>query len=233
MKKYVLIVYLFAGSISLFSQNIPKEQLDSLFNDFIKYKKAGITDISVNKNEPVKCGFVLVHSIKTQFNSFSYEQQQILKPLIIQPVMQTSEVSPSGFFRIHYDTTGINKPNYEKNSDTSLHLSDHVLFTMYLDSVAIAADSAYNFEVNYLGYPAPPPDDTAGGDNKYGIYLLYLGGSYYGWTQFDGNLSYMVVNNNFTPIFPTRGINAVRVTIAHEFHHGIQIGNYILRLADA
>ena len=234
MKKYVLIIYFFVGSVSLFSQSLSKVQLDSLFNDFIKYKNAGITNISAVKQEPVKCGFVIAHSIKTHFNSFSYEQQQILKPLIIQPVMQTSIVSPSGFFRIHYDTTGINKPNYEKDSDTSLHLSDQVLFTMYLDSVAIAADSAYNFEVNYLGYPPPPPDDTAGGDNKYDIYLLNLGGSYYGETQFDGNGGpcYMMVNSNFTG-FPTLGIYAVRVTIAHEFHHGIQIGNYIYRDADA
>ena len=231
MIKYVLIIYFFVGSASLYSQSLSKVQLDSLFNDFIKYKKAGITDISITKHEPVKCGFVLVHSINTHFNSFSYEQQQILKPLIIRPVMQTSLVSHSGFFRIHYDTTEINKPNYEKDSDTSLHLSDQVLFTMYLDSVAIAADSAYYFEVNYLGYPAPPPDDTAGGDNKYDIYLLNLGGSYYGDTQFDGNLSYMEVNNNFTG-FPTLGIFAVRVTVAHEFHHSIQVGNYIYRDSD-
>jgi hypothetical protein len=233
MIKYVLIIYFFVGSVSLYSQSLSKVQLDSLFNDFIKYKNAGITNISAVKQEPVKCGFVLVHSIKTHFNSFSYEQQQILKPLIIQPVMQTSIVSRSGFFRIHYDTTGNNTPAYYTSNDL-LHYSQKVLIQMYMDSVAIAADSAYNFEVNYLGYPAPPPDDTAGGDNKYDIYLRNLG-VFYGRTQFDGNggTSYMEVNNNFTPDFPTRGINAVRVTIAHEFHHGIQVGNYIYRDSDA
>lgn len=231
MKKYVLIIYLFAGSISLFSQSISKVQLDNLFNDFIKYKNSGITAGSVIKQEPVKCGFVLVHSIKTYFNSFSYEQQQILKPLIIQPVMQTSVVSPSGFFRIHYDTTGNNTPVYYTSNDL-LHYSQKVLIQMYMDSVAIAADSAYNFEINYLGYPPPPSDDTAGGDNKYDIYLISLG--WYGETDFDGDKgpSYMMVNSNFTG-YPTLGIYAVRVTIAHEFHHGIQIGNYIYRDSDA
>ena len=233
MIKYVLIIYFFAGSISLFSQNISKEQRDKLFNDFVKYKNAGITNSSVIKQKPVKCGFVLMNSIRTHFNSFTYEQQQLLKPLLIRPILQTSLVSPSGFFRIHYDTTGINKPNYEKDSDTSLHLSDQVLFTMYLDSVAIAADSAYNFEVNYLGYPPPPPDGSAGGDSLYDIYLENLS-DYYGDTQFDSSKgpSYMEVNSNFTG-FPTLGIYAVRVTIAHEFHHGIQVGNYIYRDSDA
>jgi hypothetical protein len=231
MIKYVLIIYLFAGSISLFSQSISKVQLDNLFNDFIKYKNSGITAGSVIKQEPVKCGFVLVHSIKTHFNSFSYEQQQILKPLIIQPVMQTSVVSPSGFFRIHYDTTGNNTPVYYTSNDL-LHYSQKVLIQMYMDSVAIAADSAYNFEINYLGYPPPSSDDTAGGDNKYDIYLINLG--WYGETDFDGDKgpSYMMVNSNFTR-YPTLGIYAVRVTIAHEFHHGIQIGNYIYRDSDA
>jgi hypothetical protein len=200
-----------------------KEQLDKLFNDFIKLKNIGLTEGSTNKQEPVKCGFVLSNSVRSHLNEFSYQQQQILKPLLTRPILQTSIVSPSGFFRIHYDTSGTNTPNYGPNN----------LFNAYLDSVALAADSAYKFEINYLGYPPPPTDDTAGGDNKYDIYLENLG-QYYGDTQFEGNSgpSYMEVNNNFTG-FPTIGIYAVRVTVAHEFHHGIQVGNYIYRDADA
>jgi hypothetical protein len=232
MIKYFLIIYFFAGSVNLFSQNFSKEQLDKLFNDFIKYKNIGITDISVTNHEPVKCGFVLVNSVKTHFNDFTYEQQQVLKPLLTRPALQTSIVSPSGFFRIHYDTTGYNTPAYYTAADT-LQYSRQALFQMYMDSVAIAADSAYNFEINYLGYPPPPPDDTLGGDSKYDIYLLNLF-NYYGETDFDGDKgpSYMEVNSNFTG-FPTLGIFAVRVTIAHEFHHGIQVGNYIYRYSDA
>src|ERR1035437_7469954 len=232
MKKYTLILLFLSGSISLFSQNIPKEQLDKLFSDFMKYKNTGITDNSVIKQEPVKCGFVLINSVRVHFNSFTYEQQQLLKPLLTRPVLQASIVSPSGFFRIHYDTIGINTPVYYTAADT-LHYSKQALLQLYLDSTAITADSAYNFEINNLGYPPPPSDDTAGGDNKYDIYLWNLG-SYYGDTQFDGNKgpSYMEVNSNFTG-FPTLGIYAVRVTIAHEFHHGIQVGNYIYRDTDA
>jgi hypothetical protein len=231
MIKYVLTLFFFAGSISLFSQNISKEQLDKLFNDFIKYKNAGITNISAVKQEPVKCGFVLANSVRMHFNNFTYEQQQLLKPLLTRPNLQTSLVSPSGFFRIHYDTSGNNTPAYYTDADL-LHYSKQALLQMYLDSTAIAADSAYNFEINYLGYPPPPSDDTAGGDNKYDIYLISLG--WYGETDFDGDKgpSYMMVNSNFTG-YPTLGIYAVRVTIAHEFHHGIQIGNYIYRDSDA
>lgn len=233
MIKYVVIMLFFMETISLFPQTMQKEQLDKLFNDFIKYKNNNITKTSDIKLEPVKCGVTFIYSVRHHFNEFNNDQQQILKPLLTRPVLQTSLVSPSGFFRIHYDTTGINTPNYAKVSDTSLHLSDQVLFNMYLDSVAIAADSAYNFEINYLHYPPPPPDDSAGGDNKYDIYIEDLV-NYYGDTQFDSSKgpSYMELNNNFTG-FPTTGIYAVRVTVAHEFHHGIQVGNYIYRDADA
>jgi hypothetical protein len=139
--------------------------------------------------------------------------------------MQTSLVSPSGYYRIHYDTTGINRPNY--GNDT--------LFYTHLNEVAAAADSAYNFEINYLGYPVPPSDNGAGGDDKYDIYLEYLG-DYYGDTQFDfvsgdKGPTYTEVNSDFTG-FPTTGLDAVRVTIAHEFHHAIQIGDYIFREED-
>jgi hypothetical protein len=231
MKKYILILCFFAGTISLFSQISHKEELDKLYNDFIKNRNISNAAISQIEQKPVKCGFVNVNSVKEHFNEFSYEQQQILKPLITRPVLQTSIVSPSGFFRIHYDTSGVNAPVYYTNNDL-LHYSQQVLLKMYMDSVAIAADSAYNFEINYLTYPAPPSDDTAGGDTKYDIYLWGLG-NFYGDTQFEGTFgpSYMEVNNNFNG-FPTPGIYAVRVTVAHEFHHGIQVGNYIYRLED-
>jgi hypothetical protein len=230
MIKNLLFFVLFAGCINLFSQTLSKEQLNKLYSELIESKNVA-SGINYKKDQkPVKCGFVLANSVKAHFNEFTNYQQQILKPLLTRPYLQTSIVSPSGFFRIHYDTSGINRPNYSKVTDT---LPAQILFTMYLDSVALAADSAYNFEINKLAYPPPPPDDTAGGDSKYDIYLEKFSG-YYGDTQFDGNKgpSYMEVNSDFTG-FPTEGIDAVRVTVAHEFHHGIQVGNYIYRDSDA
>jgi hypothetical protein len=231
--KYTLMLWLITGSISLFSQNIQKEQLDSLYNNFIKFKNARLSETSEIKQEPVKCGVTLIYSVRNHFNEFDYDRQNILKPLLTRPDLQASIVSPSGFFRIHYDTTGTNVPIYYTAEDL-LHYSKQQLLQMYIDSTALAADSAYNFEVNFLGFPPPPSDSGAGGDNKYDIYLENLAG-FYGDTQFDGNFgpSYMEVNSNFTSSFPTRGIYAVRVTIAHEFHHGIQVGNYIYRDSDA
>jgi hypothetical protein len=93
-----------------------------------------------------------------------------------------------------------------------------------------AIDSTYSFEINFLGYPAPPSDGTEGGDDKYDIYIQNLSGLY-GYTQFEAKVtdsrwtSFMVIDNDFVGYYST-GINGAKVTVAHEFHHGIQGGNY-------
>src|SRR3972149_3832937 len=103
-----------------------------------------------------------------------------------------------------------------------------------LSMAAMSIDSAYNFEVDYLGYPAPPSDNGMGGDNLYDIYIINLGGGLYGYTESEDDLggqkytSFMVVDNDYAGYYST-GINGARVTLAHEFHHSIQMGNYILR----
>src|SRR3972149_7700908 len=106
-----------------------------------------------------------------------------------------------------------------------------------LSMAAMSIDSAYNFEVNYLGYPAPPSDNGMGGDNLYDIYIVNLGGGLYGYTESEDDLggqkytSFIVVDNDYAGYYST-GIKGARVTLAHEFHHSIQMGNYILRFDD-
>ena len=77
---------------------------------------------------------------------------------------------------------------------------------------------------------APPSDGAEGGDDKYDIYVQNLAGLY-GYTQFETKVtesrwtSFMVIDNDYVGYYST-GINGARVTVAHEFHHGIQGGNY-------
>ena len=93
-----------------------------------------------------------------------------------------------------------------------------------------ALDSVYKFEITHLGYPLPPPDGIIGGDDKYDIYVMNIGD--YGYTQPENNVgasnwtTYMVIDNDFGSQFYTHGIDAARVTVAHEFHHAVQMGNY-------
>ena len=195
-------------------------------------KSAGLT---VNENEVVqlsdedrKCGFGLISSIVINLDHFNYEQQVILKTLLQRPSLQSSIVSGSGVFRIHFDTTGSNSPKY-------LPLLSPLENAI---KVSEAIDSAYNFEVNYLGFLPPPKDAGNGGDDLYDIYIIYTGN--YGVTtpedvingQNQTYTSYIFIDPAFGSGFYTHGIAAMQITVAHELHHAIQMGNYILRLPE-
>lgn len=221
IKKFALsfIIFFYSGS---FAQELTQQKLDSLFNLFVyvrsenKIQSEKPTHFS---QQPEKCGYGLVNTIALNIDKFLPEQQSILKVLLQRPILQKSIITPKGYFRIHYDETGINAPKYS------------------LTELAMALDSAYNFEVNFLGYPPPPVDNVNGGDSKYDIYIIDLGGSYYGYTQFEDELgggkytSFTVIDNDYQGYFTT-GIDGARVTVAHEFHHAIQAGNYIYRESD-
>jgi len=203
------------------AQQFTSAQLDSLLNRIINLhnpvdNQSPLFD-SLSYSE-IKCGFGLVNSIKENLKEFSEEQQRTLKMLLDRPIKSNSLITPGGFFLIHYNASGADAPSYDVNE------------------LAAALDSSYNFEVNYLGFPPPPSDNNAGGDNLYDVYISDI--SAYGFTSFEftGNQntgpSFITIDNDFGSGFFTHGIDAARVTAAHEFHHSIQAGNYIFRESD-
>lgn len=225
--KYVALGLILALSISYhsFSQNLNQFQLDSLYNKFIQLRAPELLpqpDLPADLTlEDRKCGFEIVNSIKSNIDLFSQEQQNVLKTFFTRPVLQTSVVSPSGFFRIHYDVTGSNRPSYVSVWTVDQNVAE----------VAKALDSVYRFEVGYLGFLAPPSDGTGGGDDKYDVYIQNQGGGVYGYTEWENKVgsvnwtSFMVIDNDYAGYYST-GLNGMRATAAHEFHHGIQLGNY-------
>jgi hypothetical protein len=217
MKKLFILLLLIPLIIS-HAQN-----LDSLYNAFLRVKEiyqnvkpriTGETDL------PIKCGFGIVNQVKLNYDKFSPLQKNVVSSLLQRPTTDTSFVSPRGWFRIHYNKTGNDTPGYD------------------IKEAAIAADSSYNYEVNILGYLPPPQDNGAGGDNKYDIYIVNENGGAYGGTTPEQLItdstwtSFMDIDNDFGSNYNTHGINAARVTIAHELHHAIQMGKYIFRSND-
>ena len=214
----IITAFLILVSVSqMHSQEFSKNELDSLYNLFTFIRGVNQSDKmqqQLDENPEIrKCGLGLVTAIKQNLKSFSIEQQNILFNLLERPQTQTSIVSSNGFFRVHYDLTGNNALGYDLN--------------LLLEAI----DSVYSFEINYLGYPVPPSDGSSGGDDKYDIYVINLGNTY-GQTWYENSVgvtnwtSYVEIDNDFGIGFYTHGIDAARVTIAHEFHHAIQMGNY-------
>ncbi len=217
MKKLFFLINLFVVSTIVHSQN-----LDSLFNEYLRIKGVIVGDRKVVNsyfNNDVKCGFGVVNLVRENFERFTLKQKIILSQLVTRPKTDTSVITSSGKFRIHFNKTGLHSPKYD------------------LREFVLAVDSAYNFEVNILNYPPPPNDFGEGGDEKYDIYIQNLSGGLYGYTESETEIgnriytSYIVIDNDFSDTY-TKGINGAKVSIAHELHHAIQIGNYILRNED-
>ena len=148
-------------------------------------------------------------------------------PFFALPVGITDSIfSPSHLFLIHFDAVSAN--------------TDSITAPAFAQRAAEEADSAYEFEVNDLGYT--PPAFTTNG--HYDIYLVPLHSSIqyeaYGLTApLDGGAlppspsgnertrSYCMIDNAFeSNIYATKGYDAERITIFHEFFHLIQFSEY-------
>ena len=183
---------------------------------------------------PIKCGLPVYSAAVHQRSQLTGALKVALNELDVRPQMQTSVVS--GGFRIHFDTTGANTPALLN----ALHQRIAGTARAFVDSaIAVMAD-VYAVEIGELGFAAPPADGVQGGGNEYDIYIMELG-NLYGQTLVDdftqdGSISttFIEVDNDFIFVSPSenKGIPGLEVTLAHEFHHAIQIGSYGFWTAD-
>ncbi len=184
---------------------------------------------------PIKCGLPLIAYARQHRTDGGPGLLSALKVLDLRPALQTSLLA--GRFRIHFDTTGINTPAMLNSSHTDT-LSN--TWREYVDSVASAAAWVYHVEVESLAYDPPPPDGMNGGGPEYDLYIMNLGAAgfpgTYGFTSPDTDVvvdggrasTFIVMDNTFRFLSnaANRGVPALDVTVAHEFHHAIQIGSY-------
>jgi hypothetical protein len=138
--------------------------------------------------------------------------------------------SPGGHFKIHYTTDPTNR--HVVNTDYGDQNSNGI--TDYVEIVARIADSVWLKEIDQLGFH-PPVDDGEfewGGDSRQDIYLKDLDPRYYGITWTDGQVvgngqqatTFMELRNHYEilPEYDDHPLDALRVTIAHEFFHSVQ-----------
>ena len=188
--------------------------------------------------KPPKCGTATMALILSQWDQMSPQKREEFLRIIQRPDLQTSRLSPSGRFRIHYDTTGTNEPAL---LSAGLRIPDS--HEAYVDSLASIFDYCWTFEVDTLGFDPPPPDGTDGGGAEYDVYVWEYFGGTFGETFYDQSqplntglpqrfTSFIRIENDFQG-YRTAGMDGLRVTAAHEFHHAIQLGAYGLwSLAD-
>lgn len=216
----ILSTLLYSNLIDSITIAQTDKSLNALYERFIDIKSGeGNHPNKIKLSD--KCGLDIINQIKINFDNFSSEQKLRIQSLLARPVLQTSAVSPSGYFRIHYDATGSNKPAYISGWSAEQNVAE----------VANVLDSVYRFEIDFLGYLPPPADNGSGGDNKYDVYIVNQGGGIYGYTEWENKVgtvnwtSFIVVDNDYVGFY-SQGMQGLKVTAAHEFHHSIQLGNY-------
>ncbi|MDZ7413131.1 MAG: hypothetical protein ONB15_06300 [candidate division KSB1 bacterium] len=164
--------------------------------------------------KPGKCGTMTMWEVKSRWHELNTVQQQTLAPYVSRPTLPQSLVSPTGHFKIHYTTS----PGADQTTEEFAH------------EAAVAFDKAWQVEVDELGYPPPPPDFGIDGP-EYDVYIQNI--SDYGWTypelpvvqtEESDWTTYIVVDNDYSRGFYTKGLDGLRVTAAHEFFHAIHFG---------
>lgn len=180
------------------------------------------------ESQPLKCGTTLMLQAKENFDKLSKASQELIQSYFLRPSLPYSYVSESGLFRIHYTLEGLNA--------VDLSDSDNNNMPDFVEEAARALDYSYRLIVDTLGYKAPPTDFEYDGP-EYDFY--FLNSMSYGETILENEIthspstysSFIRSNNQFGADFYTHGLDAVRVTCAHEFFHMVQLG-YAVRSSD-
>lgn len=199
-----------------------QDKIDSLYREaqriFFPLSVPGKVLDSESLHEKNKCSLGLISEINSNRIALKERYGSQVLSVLERPVMQKSLVTPEGLVRVHFDTTGVNAVQYD--------------IQQFLRFV----DISYKKEVEEFGFPDPVKDLGNGGDELLDVYILDLGNTY-GFTVPDGTINpakktvytFIKIHNDFTNFF-TKGLEAARVTIAHELHHTIQMSNYTYKL---
>lgn len=183
---------------------------------------------------PAKCGFTA--ALAAREGRLSAEPGgRNASSILSRPVLQRSVLvqTAGGPVRLHYDTSTVNTPALLDASRNRIPGTAHA----FAESAAAAIRRTVEIEVVGLGYPMPPGDGVLGGGPEFDFYVEELG-DLYGETVPETGLppapvapryiSFTRLDNDFIFVSTDsiKGIPALQVTVAHEFHHAIQIGNY-------
>ncbi|MFC1543267.1 T9SS type A sorting domain-containing protein [Candidatus Neomarinimicrobiota bacterium] len=173
-------------------------------------------DGQIHERQPIKCGW----------GSHPELLRARIPTLLGRPERQAQYITPSRTFAVHYDTSGVHAPDMTSTQVDGV--PDWVV------EVATALDSARSLLL-VLGFDTAPADN----DSIYDVYLVnydYEPEQYFGQTMPEIDLgeygwtSYMKIDNDFSQEegYPTVGIDAARITVAHEYFHAVQLGYHYI-----
>jgi len=146
---------------------------------------------------------------KCRIKVYNQSDRQLHLSKVADEQVLTSE---SGKFNFHFSETGNDALPFIDNNGNNI--------TDYIDTILVEIDDIYKQEVTDLDLSFPNLETVD-------IYFYSLG-NLYGETTLQSTCDYPYTGkseihvNSFINSFFTKGMNMIRVTLAHEFHHVLQ-----------
>lgn len=183
------------------------------------------------------CGTWVLEEVWRNWNNLSRQTRNILvnnyrfKPDgIWERPPGLDQTRSTEHFKIHYsvtpgDTNAVSTIDYNGNGTPD-----------YVETLMYFLEEIWNYEILTMGYYPPPSDGTAGGDDKYDIYLAKI--SAWGmcspetmignnpnspFNEVNAWTSFVVIRNNFQS-YEWSEASILKNTAAHEYYHSIQNG---------
>jgi len=240
---FILALLLVATAVSAAYQGVlsPEEQLN-IVQDYLYVmghrttpSAAAAAEMDQPGRPPFKCGMAAVAEFVMNRGRIDRNLLASLgaEALFPRPTgLNDTFGTVSGHFLIHYTKSGddaVLRPTQDSDGDGTPD---------YIETMGLIADSVYQRIIVDMQYPAPPSDGfyPQGGDGRFDIFVKNLSLSFFGLSYPDSvNLggadslkatAFMLLDNDYSSIpgYENRPYDAVRITIAHEFFHVVQLG---------
>ncbi len=174
------------------------------------------------------CGFGLILEALRRREHADLQSAAAIRAAFAPQSRQVRRLTPSGLIEIYYDTVGIDAPAMLDAEGRRIEGSAHV----FVDHLASILDSVSQ-RFSEIGYRRPSPPT---GTTTIPIEISELGGVWYGYvnpglprpnagTAMPTYECALHLDNDFRE-FATTGLQGARVTVAHEFHHLVQMSEY-------
>ena len=165
------------------------------------------------------CGTPVVMSLALNWPRLSKGTREAFASLFQRPSRQRTVTE--GQFKIHFDESG--------RDAVSLTDRDSNGVPDYVDEVATTFEAVWDLQIDQLGYDPPLSD----GDDFFDVYITELAPeNTYGWAWPEPSAGttaacYLEIDNDYREdIYASRGLDGLRVTVAHEFFHAVQFAYF-------
>lgn len=199
-------------------------------------KQAAIPDNPKNPDDEEAavsetCLSPIITKAKQNWQKLTPLAQNFFKTFSDRPFILEEKVTDTQHFRVHYTIKGIDAVPVADGNNNAI--------PDYIDKLAEVVEYVY-VQYENRRYIMPPPDSGEGGNDSYDIYVQDIGEGLYGFVspeneitdnpssaelrEVDAHTSWMAMNNNYAWAGSIGVLGAMRVTVAHEFFHAVQMG---------